>query len=79
MEIRDLALVLVIPVMLLVMVIIFGYFEGSVDTSSLTSEAQTAINKTADQTYNAYNIASILPLVFIAVFIIGILLKAFVF
>jgi len=79
MEIRDIALVLVIPVMLLVMVTIFGYFEGSVDTSALSSDAQTAINKTADQTYNAYNIASILPLVIIAVVIIGILLKTFVF
>jgi hypothetical protein len=78
-DMRTLMLVLVIPIMLMVMVTIFGYFEGAVDTSSLSSDAQSAINDTATQSYNAFNIASIIPLVVIAVLIITLLLGAFVF
>ncbi|RLJ01801.1 MAG: hypothetical protein DRP10_03180 [Candidatus Aenigmatarchaeota archaeon] len=42
-------------------------------------QGYASYEKTADQSYNAFSIASIVPLVIIAVVVIGILLKAFVF
>lgn len=42
-------------------------------------QGYASYEKTTDQSYNAFSIASILPLVVIAVLIIGVLLKVFVF
>lgn len=71
--------VLVIPLLLIVMVVVFGNFESAVDTSTLSTAAKDAINKTVVQSYTAFNMASILPLIVIAVAIITVIIGAFLF
>jgi len=79
MNIRDIVLIGLVPIVLIVVVTVFGYFEGAVDHSSLSTDASTAVNDTASQTYNAFDMATVIPIVVIAVIIIGLLLKSFLF
>lgn len=79
MEIRDIVMVMIIPLLLMVMVSVFAQFDDSIDRTGLSSDAQTAINDTAEQAYSAFGTATILPIVIVGALIIGLLLKMFAF
>lgn len=68
---------IVIPLLLIVAVLVFANFEGNIDTSDLSSDAEVAVNATRDNTYAGLNLASILPLVIFAAAIISVIVGAF--
>ena len=69
--------VILVAMVLMIGVVVFANFEGNIDTSGLSTGAQNAINKTAQQTYNGFSLGSMIPYVLFAVAIIVILVGAF--
>ena len=68
---------LLIPIVLVVFALVMGNFESSIDHSDLSTDASASINDTVDNTWNSYDLAGVLPIVVIAMIVIGILLGAF--
>ena len=60
------------------MIVVYANFDSSIDTTGLSANATTAIDKVNSQSYNAFNLASILPIVLIGVAVIGVILGAFI-
>ena len=69
--------VVLVAMVLMIGVVVFANFEGNVDTTGLSTAATNAINKTATQTYNGFNLGSMIPYILFAVAIIVILVGAF--
>jgi len=71
--------IVVVPIVLLIGLVIYGNFNSALDTSSLSSDAQSAINNTNSNAYSGFNLAAILPLVLAGVAILSIVIGAFAF
>lgn len=71
--------IVVVPIVLLIGVVIYGNFNSALDTGSLSSDAQSAINQTNSNAYSGFNLAAILPLVLAGVAILSIVIGAFAF
>ena len=69
----------IIPIVLIIMVIVFSNFEATVDHSTISTRASTAINTTTANTYSGFDLGSILPIVLFGVAILAIIIGAFVF
>jgi len=66
--------VVTLAMFLVVGTYVYSNFESSIDTSSLSSEAQQAINKTNTNVYKGFQLGSILPIVlFAGAIILGIM------
>lgn len=71
--------IVVVPIVLLIGLVIYGNFNSALDTSSLSSDAQNAINNTNQNAYSGFDLAAILPLVLAGVAILSIVIGAFAF
>jgi len=71
--------IVVVPIVLLIGLVIYGNFNSALDTSSLSTDAQNAINNTNSNAYSGFDLAAILPLVLAGVAILSIVIGAFAF
>lgn len=71
--------IVVVPMLLIIGLIVYANFESSVDSSTLSTEAQNAINTTNANAYNGFDLAAVLPIVIAGVAVLGIVISAFVF
>jgi len=62
--------------MLIVSIAVFGGFETNIDRGSWSSNANSSFQKVTSQTWQGYNLASLLPYVVIAMVIVGIIMKS---
>lgn len=69
----------VVPIVLIIMLIVFANFEGTVDHSDISSTASTTINDTSANAYSGFDLGSILPIVIFGVVILSIIIGAFQF
>jgi len=75
----SITMLILVSFMLIIGVSVYSQFSSSVDKSDFSTAANTSITKIDTQTYNAFNLGSLLPYVLVAVAIIGVLIAAFSF
>ena len=71
--------VVLVALVLIIGVIVFGEFESNVNHADLTSDASSAVNETAEQTYNGFELGALLPYILFAVAILVVLIGALAF
>jgi len=72
-------LIVAVPILIVIGLIVYAKFEGTVDHGSITSDASEAINTTSQNTYSGFNLAAVLPIVIAAVAILSIVMGVFAF
>jgi len=72
-------LIVAVPILIVIGLIVYAKFEGTIDHESITSEASSAINTTSSNTYSGFNLAAVLPIVIAAVAILSIVMGVFAF
>ena len=68
-----------VAMFLVVGVYVYSNFSSSIDTSGLSTEAQTAINQTNTNVYKGFQLGSIMPIVLFAGLIIAGIVIGFAF
>jgi ABC-type multidrug transport system permease subunit len=63
-----------IPLVLILAVAIFNQFTTNVDRTGWTAQANQTFEKVTGSTYSGFNLGSMLPFIFIAVTIVGIII-----
>jgi hypothetical protein len=65
---------LLVPLVLILSTAIFGQFSQNVDRSTWSTEANSTFNKITSQTWQGYNLGSMIPFILIAIAVVGIVL-----
>ncbi len=65
---------LLVPLVLILSIAIFGQFTQNVDRSTWSTEANSTFNKVTSQTWQGYNLGSMIPFILIAITVVGIVL-----
>ncbi|MCC5994258.1 MAG: hypothetical protein LM587_01550 [Candidatus Aenigmarchaeota archaeon] len=65
---------LTVPLVLILAVAIFNQFTANVDTTGWSTQANQTFQKITSSAYTGFNLGSMLPFIFIAVTIVGIIL-----
>lgn len=68
-----------VPIVLIVMLAVYTNFETAIDRTDWSTTANDTFDDVNTQSYNAFDLASILPIVVIGVALLAILVGAFVF
>jgi len=69
--------VFAVPLVIMIMVFLFANFSTSIPTAGLDANATAAIDNVEAQSYNAFNMSGILPMVLIGILMIGLMVRAF--
>jgi len=72
-------LIVAVPILIVIGLIVYAKFEGTVNHGSITTDASDAINTTSTNTYSGFNLAAVLPIVIAAVAILSIVMSVFAF
>lgn len=68
-----------LPLILIIAIAIFGQFEANIDRTGWTTSANDSFSKVTSQTWSGYNLAALLPFVFVAVAIVAAIVGLMVF
>ena len=68
---------LVIPMILILSTAVFTQFSTNIDRSDWSAEANETYTKVTSGTWSGFGLGSLLPFIYIAVAVIGVILGAF--
>lgn len=68
---------LAIPMILIISTAIFNNFAANIDRSNWATAANTSYTTVTTQTWSGYNLAALLPFIYIALIIVAAVLGAF--
>ena len=68
---------IVVPMVLIIATAIFTQFGTSIDRGDWSAEANTTFTKVQSGTWSGFDLGSMLPFIFIAITVVGVILGAF--